>query len=158
MTHETLPSLRPQDSAQGVRLGMDDSRRRGRPSLSLQLEPAAGDTHPTLRAAYAFLYNELHQFQDSMEDLKRQSRREHEDLRREVRDLTLQTQDVLREIQELKQVINASTNLMVMSYDSRFYGARSIPSPYSSSPITPQAMDWLFLSTAHSTPPQSGQL
>lgn len=71
------------------------------------------DTHPTLRAAYAFLYNELHQFQDSMEDLKRQSRREHEDLRREVRDLTLQTQDVLREIQELKQVINASTNLMV---------------------------------------------
>ncbi|RSL64914.1 hypothetical protein CEP53_003873 [Fusarium sp. AF-6] len=100
MTREALPSLRPQDSAQGIRLGMDDSRRRARPSVSLQLEPAAADTHPTLRAAYAFLYNELHQFQDSMEDLKRQSRREHEDLRREVRDLTLQTQDVLREIQE----------------------------------------------------------
>ncbi|RSL43986.1 hypothetical protein CEP54_014872 [Fusarium duplospermum] len=105
-----LPPLRPQDPAQDERPGTGDPRRRGQPFVSLQLSTAG--EHPTLRAAYAFLYNEMHQFQDSLENLKRQSRRESEDLRRDVKDLALKTQGVLREVRELKQVISASTNLV----------------------------------------------
>ncbi|KAM5353334.1 hypothetical protein ACJZ2D_016766 [Fusarium nematophilum] len=105
MADEKLPSLRPEDPVQNERQGTSDPRRKERRPVNLRLESTTGK-QSGLRAAYAFLYNEQEQLRDLLEDFRREVRRDHQEFFREF-------QDILREVRELKQDINASASLMV---------------------------------------------